>query len=104
MILTARSTSGVSIPSECRCPSGCCASLAPTGESSESDVAQAVPTGRAVNQVLRSVVVSKRDATLATKALQPTAVGALWHHAGQPAAAASTRSLAWPWTRHECSA
>ena len=38
----------------------------------ESDVALAFPTGRAVNQALRSVLVAKRKATLANKALQPT--------------------------------
>jgi hypothetical protein len=37
----------------------------------ESDVAAAFPTGRAVNQALRSVLAQKK-ATLASKALQPT--------------------------------
>ena len=38
----------------------------------ESDVAEAFPTGRAVNKALRSVLLAKRNATLANKALQPT--------------------------------
>jgi hypothetical protein len=37
----------------------------------ESDIAEAFPTGRAVNKALRSVL-AKRRATLANKALQPT--------------------------------
>lgn len=42
----------------------------------ESDVAEAFPTGRAVNEALRSVLLAKRKATLANKALQPTSRGA----------------------------
>jgi hypothetical protein len=38
----------------------------------ESDVAEAFPTGRAVNKALRSMLLAKRKATLANKALQPT--------------------------------
>ncbi|MGE4084332.1 MAG: hypothetical protein AB7H93_15130 [Vicinamibacterales bacterium] len=38
----------------------------------ESDVAEAFPTGRAVNEALRNVLLAKRKATLAKKALQPT--------------------------------
>lgn len=38
----------------------------------ESDIAEAFPTGRAVNQALRRVLVAKRKATLANEALQPT--------------------------------
>jgi len=38
----------------------------------ESDIAAAFPTGRAVNKALRSVLLAKRKATLANKALQPT--------------------------------
>ena len=38
----------------------------------ESDVAEAFPTGRAVNKALRSVLLAQRKATLANKALQPT--------------------------------
>ncbi len=38
----------------------------------ESDIAEAFPTGRAVNKALRSVLLAKRKATLANKALQPT--------------------------------
>jgi hypothetical protein len=37
----------------------------------ESDVAEAFPTGRAVNKALRSVLLAQRKATLANKALQP---------------------------------
>ena len=38
----------------------------------ESDIAEAFSTGRAVNKALRSVLLAKRKATLANKALQPT--------------------------------
>lgn len=38
----------------------------------ESDVAEAFPTGQAVNKALRSVLLAQRKATLANKALQPT--------------------------------
>ncbi len=38
----------------------------------ESDIAEAFPTGRAVNKALRGVLSAKRKAMLANKALQPT--------------------------------
>ena len=38
----------------------------------ESDVAEAFPTGRAVNKALRSVLLAQRNVTLANKSLQPT--------------------------------
>ena len=37
----------------------------------ESDIADAFPTGQAVNKALRSVLVAKRKATLAPKKLLP---------------------------------
>lgn len=41
----------------------------------ESDIAEAFPTGRAVNEALRSVLSAKSRATPANKALQPTGRG-----------------------------
>jgi hypothetical protein len=38
----------------------------------ESDVAEAFPTGQAVNKALRGVLLAQWKATLANKALQPT--------------------------------
>lgn len=49
----------------------------------ESDVAEAFPTGRAVNKALRGVMLAQKKATLAPKkALQPTSRAA---RAGSPA-------------------
>jgi hypothetical protein len=53
----------------------------------ESDVAAAFPTGRAVNNALRSVLLAQKKATLANKALQPSRAARAGSSARRPRAA-----------------